>query len=345
MDHPTNDAEFQLSAHSIFNELPFPDDVVKKILTSEVCLLHFPDDKSGKLMTLQNGELAGKKTTSLVDGTGITGTAGLESLDLTPLVTQTFKSLWHVSRFVPLINLLATRIGRLERYQREKSRAELENVFIGLRDLARHVPEFAVDPDLKGFGLTQLAQVKKSAGEYFQMQLTEFEDHVHAMIDRVRSNGIYNISLQLEQLATHAVFRAFEIVALVALFQVVIDRRFTPVMLSAARDYLQDHSNQILERIDLFHGFSTDALTADRDQRRNALLSYHSHQSAEERYERDRTEAIQSYGRIVDKLKPLEKLLRGGTTSASVETLRLHVENELLVILDLDEGTRAPLIR
>lgn len=283
--------------------------------------LHYPQGVSGELMTLRGGELEGLKTTSVMGADGIVAVAGLEPIDVTPDAALNLFNLWQFSILAGQINELAGRISQIERSIYRQARAELENIFLSLRDIARRVPECLEDSNYKIYLFNQLAAVKKDAGQYFQGQLLDFGASIAEQCALMDQRGSDILLSNFDHLKTHSVFKALELLAVVELFEIVIDGRFTKNMLSAAKDHVGDRSDQIFMNVSRYCRAIQNILERRREDCRQRSLNYYEHQSCEKEFDERFFRMDDCFQKINGLIKPLDQVLIPELDEGSVRDL------------------------
>ncbi len=324
-------SDFSLPTQVSIRQIPTLHEL-EKLLTSNVYVVHYPEGVSGELMTLRSGELEGKKTTSIMSEDGIVATAGLERVTLAPVVAQTLMGLRHFGVLAGQVNQLLGRIRRIESYLYQKSKAELDNIFIGLRDLSRRMPDFLADASYKSHGLTQLAMVKKTVGEYFQLQLGTFEVHVQGLCNETSNRHEQQLIVNFSYLRSQPVFKAFELLAVVELLEIAIDGRYTDSMFSAARQHLKDRSDQIMVHVGRLRRSVESELANRLEYQRQQFKTFYDHQASEKGQEEFLLKIDEHYQQTKAETLLLDNLLGSELDRASVENLLVSVKQGLLMI-------------
>lgn len=294
--------------------------------------LHYPPGVSGELMTLKTGELEGLKTTSVMGSDGIIAVAGLEPIDVTPTVALNVLNLWQFGMLAEHINDLAGKIAQIQSYIYQQSKAELDNIFVSLRDIARRVPECLENSTYKTYLFTQLAAVKNDAGQYFQRQLLAFGGYVTAECEQMSQRDTGILVSNPIHLKSQSVFKPLELLAVVELFEIVIDGRFTSSMLSAAKDHIKDRSDQILADVSRYWRKMRSSLESRHEQDRQQYLTYYQHQSKEENWIDISRRIDECWKKITEVLYPLNKVLIPELDEKSVRVLCVSSMDGLLRI-------------
>ena len=320
-EYPSPNIEFQLSPAVKIGQISALRGMESNMVPGQTYRLHYPSGISGKLMTLKSGELEGMKTTSVLGPGGIVAVAGLEPIDVTPEVALNVLNLWQFGILANQINQLAGQIGKIQHFMYNKSKAELENIFVSLRDISRRVPDCLEDTSYKTYLLTQLANVKKDVGEYFQLQLQAFDQHVTQKCDHINQRNNDYVIDDLKTLTSQPVFKALELVAVVELFEIVINGRFNSSMLNAAKDHFKDRSDQIQSHLVRYYQRIERELTYRQDESRQRQLTYYPHQSADNDWNAIFRDANEYNQQIAKALRLLDKILIPELGDNSVKSL------------------------
>lgn len=321
MNTSTPNIEFHLSPTVKIGQISALRGLEGNMVPGQTYRLHYPTGISGELMTLKSGELEGMKTTSVLGPDGIVAVAGLEPIDVTPEIALNVLSLWQFGILANQINQLAGQIAQIQHLMYNKSKAELANVFVSLRDISRRVPDCLEDPSYRTYLLTQLANVKKDVGQYFQLQLQAFDEHVTQKCDQMNQRNNDYVIYDLNTLTSEPVFKALELVAVVELFEIVINGRFNSSMLNAAKDHLKDRSDQIQSHVARYYQRIERELTYRQNQSRELQLTYYQHQSADDDWNAIFRNANECKQQIATALRLLDKILIPELSDNSVKNL------------------------
>lgn len=313
--------EFQLKPTIEIGKISALREMERNMEPMRTYRLHYPSGVSGELMTLKSGELEGLNTTSIMGPEGIVAVAGLEPIDVTPAVALNVLNLWQFGMLAEHINDLAGKISQIQSFIYHQSKAELDNIFVSLRDIARRVPDCLEDSTYKTYLFTQLAAVKKAAGEYFQRQLLIFGEYVTGECEQMSQRGTGILLSNLDHLKSQSVFKALELLAVIELFEIVIDGRFTSSMLSAAKDHIKDRSDQIWTDVSRYWQKMRSSLEYKHEQDRQRHISYYQHQSTEENWIDIFRRIDGCWQQVAELLYPLDKVLIPELDQSSVRVL------------------------
>lgn len=334
MNAQSPNIEFQLSPTVKIGQIPALRGMEDSMAPERLYRLHYPSGISGELMTRKSGELEGLKTTSVMGEGGIVGVAGLEPVDITVTRATALDvlNLWQFGLLAGRINQLAGKIARIEKFIYLQSKAELDNIFVSLRDISRSVPNGLGDSQYKTFLFTQLAAVKRDVGQHFHLQLQFFDQYVAQECGKMNERNRDFLIRDFEKLSAQPVFKALELVAVVALFEIVIDGRFSSDMLNAAKEHLKDRSDQIWPHVTRYAEEVGRALSWQRHESQQRLLTHDDHQSAHQNWNVIYGRSDECHKQITANPRPLDGVLLPDLDDSSVKNLCVSSMNGKLQI-------------
>ncbi|WP_186136529.1 hypothetical protein [Burkholderia gladioli] len=308
---------------------------LRSLLAGEVYTVNFPPGVAGQLMTHGPGELEGMKTTSIVGENGIVATAGLRRIDITPVVAHAILSLRQFSVVAKLVNELAERIGGIEKFILASKRAELGNVAYCLRDLSRRIDRIRVDASYKSYALSQLAAVKKTVGEYFLLNADIFRDAIKEKQSSFQKQSDGEIINTFYQLKYHEVFKTLSLIAIVELFEIVIEGSFSDYMFNAAKLYIQDRRALVAAELDSIYNDLQNILEWRNDERRqNEMVNYYLHEDRENFRKQLLMRAEEAKMQMLADSELIAQAFIDGFNDREIEKLFISTRDKLLIIED-----------
>jgi hypothetical protein len=307
------------------------EDVLKDLLAGKVYVVKYPENVSGQLMRLRSGELAGLRTTSIIGEDGIVATAGMQEVKISSSIIHAFHSLRQLSHVVKQVNELSDRIGDIADFILSSKKAEFENIAPTLRDLSNRLEKYKSDSSYKTYGLTQLAAVKKTVGEYFQWHVGGFRKFTDSQ------SGGRSLSLNVtidnfRYLRTHQIFKALSLIAIVELFEIVLEGSFTADMFDAAKRNVQERAAVIAELVELRYEEILYQLRAMRSHNRSVSSDYYWHQEREKEYEQLAISLLRAKDEILDQSELMDQTSMANFYASESESVFISAKDGMLIL-------------
>lgn len=248
-------------------------------LNSGIYRVKIPDGIEGSLMQLTTGENAGLHTTSIVSAGKIVGTAGLEQIDVDKETTQLLLNLRNYGALSSRVNKLSRDFSTLYNHQVETYHAEVSNMFEMFRDISRKMPSILDDTEYSPMALQTLSMLKKDAGQFFEYHKQLFMQQYGDL------NSNYNDSASalasIDAFRRHSVFKAFEILLTIEIFEIMISGKANPRFIKAARTTLNERIKSIIYIIESHHSRIINLFDRWVYNRRDTAMTHKQHTDLE----------------------------------------------------------------
>lgn len=252
--------------------------VEHKVSSGEVYRLVLPEGKAGGLMTLSSGDMKGYKTTSIVCDGKIIGSAGLEKIELNESVTSLLLSINRYNLFVHQFNNIACRVNTLINTIDRERQAKVKNMFSIFRDLSRKMPEYLANDSYAKFAFAQLTALKVLAGDYFELKKIDFKD-IYGSINYQQKN-IDSLIYELSELRNHEVFKAFEMLVMIEIYEIIITREYSSGLLRRSREGLLERVSELLNALSQKKEYINSCINIFEEQNKNYEMNYFNHVKA-----------------------------------------------------------------
>lgn len=302
---------------------------LEKLISGGIYKLTIPEGSCGNLMILKNGELAGMQTTSIVGDNGIIATAGLSKIDIGQEFIKPLINLRNFSKIARIINELSDRVGNIELLLHKYRKSELDNIPYVLRDISRKI-SYAINRDNQHINIIsqQISTIKKTAGEYYQMQFDIFREESRKSLESAENDYDDNLIIAFENIRNHEIFKALSILMIVEMFEIVIEGSYSSTMFDFARMHIEDRKTQLELEIEIHYQRVTRNIENRRQDRRQTHASYYWHEENEEQH-------IKNITRI-EKTKQL--MLSDPKSEISIFMHNLHIKDMTETFLRAENG-------
>ncbi|MGG6136292.1 hypothetical protein ACQV2E_10535 [Pantoea allii] len=268
--------EILLPSHVSTDEFPLLRTLSN--LKSGIYTVVMPDGANGSLMKLSSGNLTGLTTTSIVSGGKITGTAGMEEIEISNEVARLLLKLTNYTVLSERINILSNNFKQLLNYQLNEFKSSVDNMFLTLKDLSRKMPAILEDDNYSQLVSNTIPLLKRDAGQFFEFQKGAFI-HQHLNNQR-RHNDIYSYISILDDYKLHPVFYAYDILIMLEIYEIMIAGKNNKNYVAAVRESLNERIQPILNFVNAKHNDIKKAIDDFVYTRENTSMILLEHQKA-----------------------------------------------------------------
>jgi len=252
--------------------------IEQKVSSGEVYRLVLPEGKAGGLMTLSSGDMKGYKTTSIVCDGKIIGSAGLKKIELDESVASLLFSINRYNLFAHQFNHIACRLDNLIHTINRERQASVNNIFSIFRDISRKMPEYLANDNYAKFAIAQLTELKILTGEYFELKKIDFRDN-HGSINYQQKNIDYLIN-ELSGLRNHEVFKAFEMLVMIEIYEIIISREYSSGLLRRSREGLTERISGLLNILSEKKAYIDSCIKSAEEINKGYQMTYFEHMKA-----------------------------------------------------------------
>lgn len=277
--------------------------VEHKVASGEIYRLVLPEGKAGGLMTLSSGDMKGYKTTSIVCDGKIIGSAGLEKIELNESVTTLLISINRYNLFAHQFNNIACRVNTLIDTIDKERQARVNNMFSIFRDLSRKMPEYLANDSYAKFAFAQLTELKVLAGDYFELKKIDFKDKYGSV--NYNQKNIDFLMCELSDLRNHEVFKAFEMLVMIEIYEIIISREYSSGLLRRSREGLLERISGLLNTLSQKKGYINSCINSFEEENKNYQMTYFQHVSALEQASEYRKRLENKY----DEIRGLDEII------------------------------------